>query len=62
MASRGATSRDLAVSLQTTESTVSRWRNGIKPSPLNRRRIIRKLKLTEQEIADLGWAEEAVRV
>lgn len=58
LATRGLNGKDLAHSLGKTESTVSRWRGGLKPSEESRRLIITELELTKDEIAALGWAEE----
>ena len=36
------------------KAQISRYRNGLRPGPEDRRTIARKLKLSQ---ADLGWAE-----
>jgi len=56
--SRGLSSKDLAWAIDTYESTVSRWRNGIVPSKENRDRIYAVTGATEDEIAALGWEKE----
>lgn len=48
----------LAQLLGTTESQVSRWKRGLPPGSGYRKKIIRKLKLTEAEIKRLGWSEK----
>jgi transcriptional regulator with XRE-family HTH domain len=58
LAARGLTGRELAVAIGTPESTVSRWRSRVTPpSQKFRKVIIRKLKLTDKELRDLGWPE-----
>lgn len=57
MSDRGITNRELAIVTGTNESQVSRWRSGVTPNPAYRRKIIRKLKLTDEEISALGWPE-----
>lgn len=54
---RGLTGRDLARRLDTTESTVSRWRRGLEPSPAMKRRLAEVLELTDAELDALGWRE-----
>jgi len=60
--SRDRTGQWLARELDTTESTVSKWRRGLVPSKTNRERIYAKLEATESEIALLGWEKEPAGV
>jgi transcriptional regulator with XRE-family HTH domain len=58
LAAREITGRELAVAIGTPESTVSRWRGRVTPpSEKFRKAIIRRLKLTDEELRDLGWPE-----
>lgn len=49
--------RDLAKKTGISEQNVSRFRRGLRPSPADRKKIARALKLTE---ADLGWEVSSV--
>lgn len=63
MDARGVKLRQLASALDAPESTVSRWRSGVKPSRHYRLELVRELSLTASEIKALGWDEqEAARV
>jgi hypothetical protein len=52
---RGITGRELAQTIGAGETDVSKWRNGLRISDKRREVIIRKLKLTDAEIAEIGW-------
>jgi hypothetical protein len=58
--SRDRTGQWLAREVETTESTVSKWRRGLIPSEANRKRIYATLEATQEEIAALGWEQEVV--
>lgn len=65
LGARGLTLMQFAVAAGTNESTVSRWcHRDTPPAERFRRNAIRKLKLTDEELAALGWpeAKEAARV
>jgi Helix-turn-helix len=57
MKQRSLTNRDLARGIGATESYVSLWRNGLRPGPGYRKKLIRRLKLSPAELRVLGWPE-----
>lgn len=59
MEERELTNRQLSILVGTEASTVSRWRRGLTPNAEYRKKIARKLKLTEAELKRLGWEELA---
>lgn len=62
MEERGLRNRDLARSLKTYETKVSRWRSGAVPRETTRKEIVRALNRVEGfdpiTEADLGWETE----
>jgi len=62
LVSRDRSSKWLARELDTTESTVSRWRGGLIPVKSNRDRVYAALGLSAEEIEALGWEKEPANV
>lgn len=58
---RGMKNRDLATTTGLTESRVSDIGRGLIPGKDTQRRITEALALTDEEIASLGWEQEAAR-
>lgn len=55
LATRGMSGEALAKAIGADPSSVSRWRNGLKPGPTRREQITAALDLNEHEIQALGW-------
>jgi ribosomal protein L29 len=55
---RELSGRELAKILDTGETEVSRLRRGMAVSEKRKKTLIRKLKLTDAEIAEIGWEVE----
>jgi hypothetical protein len=58
LTSRGKNGTWLAEAIGADPSSVSRWRNGLKPGKTRREEIATVLDLNEHEIRALGWEDD----
>jgi len=55
LAAREMTGKALAHAIGATESQVSNYRRGLRPSPERARQMYDALQMTDEEILSLGW-------